>query len=386
MPSSATRRQWLRGSALTSLGWAAPLWAGESCPKDKACLSIGQSLPLSGPLAVYAKEKRDGAQLAFAAQNASGGIAGKTLELLTLDDAYDPRKAVANTRALAQERSMTAFMGYLGVPTIDACLPVFDELRIPVVGLTSGADSVRNPFRKYVFPVRTSYENEVEYIVKHIATLGVERVALVRLDNKLGQEGLLAYQTALKSARISVVAEHTVPFATASTHRFEDLPEDNAQAILSFLTAQPLAAWLQSFHGKGRQTPVYGVSIVGANQLFALAGASSGNVILSQVLPIPKENSKFKLVRDYLSQTKAAGGKPSSYGFEAYVEAVVLLEGIKRANGGTPETVRDALENMGAWKVSVEDEALNLHYFKKLHRGLSYVDLAYLRRDGGFVA
>ena len=115
---------------------------------------VGRTLDLSGPLKSYGEAKRDGGDAYIAKFNASGGIGGRPIELVTLDDKYLPAMTVDNLRRVASERNPVAFLGLFGVPTVAAALPVLKELKIPAVGLTSGTDAVRQPLNRYAFPVR----------------------------------------------------------------------------------------------------------------------------------------------------------------------------------------------------------------------------------------
>src|SRR5947209_6221942 len=64
---------------------------------------IGRSLPLTGPIASYGAAKRDGADAYIHKVNNAGGVAGRQIKLVTLDDAYEPPKAISNLRKLAAE-------------------------------------------------------------------------------------------------------------------------------------------------------------------------------------------------------------------------------------------------------------------------------------------
>jgi branched-chain amino acid transport system substrate-binding protein len=110
---------------------------------------VGRSLALSGPLKGYGEAKRDGGDAYVAKINAAGGVGGRSIELVTLDDAYAPTTTVANLKQLAAERKPTAFLGLFGVPTVAAALPVLLDLKIPAVGLTSGTDALRKPLNRY---------------------------------------------------------------------------------------------------------------------------------------------------------------------------------------------------------------------------------------------
>ena len=178
---------------------------------------IGRTLALSGPLRPYGEAKRDGADALIASVNAAGGINGRRIEVVTLDDAYTPASTVANLRKLAAERRPTAFLGLLGVPTVAAALPVLQELQIPAVGLQSGADAVRKPFNRYAFPVRASYVDEARKLVSHLKSIGITRTSVIFMDNPFGESLRSALLLAMNGSGIEA---HLFPLDVAGASAF----------------------------------------------------------------------------------------------------------------------------------------------------------------------
>jgi branched-chain amino acid transport system substrate-binding protein len=341
---------------------------------------IGQSLPLTGPLATYAQEKREGAQLAIDAANASGGIGGRRLELLTLDDGYLAGRAVANTRELEQ-RGVVALLGYLGVPAVEACLPLFGELKVPIVGLGSGSATIRTPFRRYVFPVRASYDSEAAKLVRHLRTIGVQRVAIVHHPDAFGDSGLAAYRKALADGGLSPTGVFSIdrqgdPAQSVAASLHALAPE----AVLTFLTAKPAGALLKRYRegGAGGAT-FYSASIVAANQLSEAAGTAARGFTITQVPPVPAL-AKLAIVRDYLviQARKGPDQRPSLYGIEAYIEARVLIEGLRRASGADRESLVRALETMTNFDLG----GYPLNYTPARRDGSGYVDITVIDASG----
>ena len=139
-----------------------PLTAfGQGSPGVTAdTIFIGQSAALSGPAEQLGKEMKTGAEAYFDLVNKAGGINGRKIKLVSLDDGYEPEKAAANTRKLINENKVLALFGYVGTPTSNAALPIFTEAKIPFIGAFTGAQSLRDPFNRYIFNVRASYFDE----------------------------------------------------------------------------------------------------------------------------------------------------------------------------------------------------------------------------------
>ena len=138
---------------------------------------------------VYGAAKKVGGEAYIERINREGGIRGRKIVLTTLDDRYDAAEAVKNVRKL-DEDGVIAVLGTLGVPAVAAILPVIDQLRLPAVGLTSGAAAARNPVRRYAFPVRASYADEAEAIGNQLATLGLKNIAVFYQNDGFGKSGL----------------------------------------------------------------------------------------------------------------------------------------------------------------------------------------------------
>ena len=144
---------------------------------------IGQSAAQSGPAQELGKEMKSGAEAYFDAINKAGGVNGRKIKLVSLDDGYEPDKAAANTKKLINEEKVLALFGYVGTPTSNAALPIFTEAKVPFVGAFTGAQSLREPFNRYIFNVRASYFDETEEIVGHLARQGIKKIAVFYLDS-----------------------------------------------------------------------------------------------------------------------------------------------------------------------------------------------------------
>ena len=116
---------------------------------------------------------RDGAQAYFDFVNAQGGVNGRQIKLISLDDGYDPDKATANTKQLIEKENVFSLFGYVGTATSNAALPLVSRASIPFFAPLTGAQSLREPFNRNVFTIRASYFEETEKIIQHSTTLAI---------------------------------------------------------------------------------------------------------------------------------------------------------------------------------------------------------------------
>lgn len=124
----------------------------------------------TGPASGLGKGMRAGAEAVFLNQvNAKGGVHGRKMELFGVgDDGYEPDRAVDETLKMMEKQKVFSLFGYVGTPTGNAVLPIVKEMDVPLVGLLTGAMTLRQPVTKQVFNVRASYDDEAETLVARL--------------------------------------------------------------------------------------------------------------------------------------------------------------------------------------------------------------------------
>ena len=177
--SSASSLRFLRTTLFTLIAFCSLCSAGAHAQSVSGdVILIGQSAALSGPAEELGKEMKAGAEAYFKVVNDAGGINGRKIKLISLDDGYEPDRAKANTQKLIVEEKVLALFGYVGTPTSNAALPIFTEAKVPFIGAFTGAQSLREPFNRYIFNVRASYFDETEEIVRHLTQQGVTKISV----------------------------------------------------------------------------------------------------------------------------------------------------------------------------------------------------------------
>jgi ABC-type branched-subunit amino acid transport system substrate-binding protein len=372
----------LRKLLALSLTVSSPLVLAQSGVSDKEIL-IGQFAAMSGPAAQLGQRMQVGIQAYFAAVNAQGGVHGRSLKLVTRDDAYEPDKAVAAVKALIRDDKVFALAGAVGTPTGLAALPVVTEEKVPLVGMFTGAEALRQPFNRQVFHVRASYFDETERIVQHLTTLGIKKIAVFYQNDSYGKAGLEGVVRALSKRQLKAVAVGTV----------ERNSVDVAQALESILKAAPevvvqisayssCAAFIKQARAKAFVGQFFNVSFVGSSALAAALGEAGQGVVISQVVPFPFA-AKAAVVREYQQHMLAAGQKDFDFtSLEGYLTARVLTEGLRRA-GTNPSRAGliDGLESMR----DVNFGGFSVSYNAKDHQGSNFTDLTIIGREGKFM-
>lgn len=138
---------------------------------------LGQSAAFSGPASALGDQFKRGAQLYFDRINARGGVAGRQLELQSLDDSYEPDRCAANIKKLIEGGAFALFGK--ATPTSLAALPLATAAKLPFIAPFSGAEALRAPFNRYAFHVRASYFDETAEIVKQLTAVGIKRMGAI---------------------------------------------------------------------------------------------------------------------------------------------------------------------------------------------------------------
>lgn len=336
-------------------------------------LVVGRSFPLTGPLRTYGDAKRDGGDAYLKKVNEAGGVGGRPIQAITLDDVYAPDKTVANMRSLASGNRLVAYLGLFGVPTVAAALPVLLELKIPGVGLTSGTAALRKPHNPYAFPVRASYADEARKLVAHIQTIGLTRVGVVYTDNPFGESVRDTLLATLKAEGLSATVVKLDPPGKEAARAVKEVLAADPQSIFLTMLSQPAVPTLTELNrARGHVAAVYAFSPVDTTLVTQQLGGAARGLAITQIVPIP-QGSRVKVVAEYIDALKRLGqGTPSFYGLEGFIEAKVLVEGLRRAGpGATAQSLKQALETMREWDAG----GFFVSYTPEQHVGSRFVEI-----------
>ena len=371
---------------LTTIGaifFSSLIWAADPGITDTA-ITIGMSAPLSGPNGAYGIDMRQTIDAYFAQLNKAGGINGRKLELVALDDGYETERSVANTKTLLQEKKAFALLAYYGSsPTTEALNSVIGPARVPLIGTISGANTLResissNPNSRYMFNVRASYADETDVTISQLVALGLKNIAVFYQNDGFGKSGLEGVNAALKKYNLTPSAVGTVERNSIDVgNAVESISKASPQAVVMVTLYKPTAAFVRAMR-KASQNPMFmTLSPVGTEQLIQELGQEARGIGISQVMPYPW-NDVSQIVREY----QKLNAKPSSYsyyGMEAYLMARTLVEGLKRAGKDVSrEKLVTALESM----TNIDFGGYRLNYSATARHGSRFVELTVVGPGG----
>lgn len=364
-------RRWKAALVLTALAGAA-----------QGQIVIGQTAGFTGPVAAGVKETTAGARLWLDAVNARGGVGGHRLELVSLDDRFDPKLAAANARELVEQRQVVALFLTRGTPHTEAVLPVLEAHRVPLVGPSTGAMVLHDPVRRHVFNVRATYQREAEKAVEHLHTLGIRRIAVVHADDSFGRDGLEGASRGFRKTSLAPLAVHKSDRNQPDYARLvPPLVAAQAQAVLWIGSAQAVAGGVQALRAAKSAAHVVTLSNNASAGFIKALGEHSRGVIVTQVYP-SERSIAYPMVKEALELAKAQGLELSPAMLEGFAAARVLVEGLRRA-GATPtrERLQAALEGLKRFDLG----GLEVSYGPGDRTGLDFADLSIVDLEGRFV-
>ena len=344
---------------------------------------VGQSVPLSGGNKDFGTDIRDGALACFKRVNEAGGVNGRKIELVTLDDGNEVKRAGENTQKLVEETGVFALFGYASATLSRPALPHVEKHKVPFLGPFTGADPMR-VFNRYVYNMRASYADELEKIVDHFAPLAVKRFAIVHYDDVVGRENLTAVDRALKKRGLVPVSvgafkDRAKPDIEAG---MKDALKGNPEVVIFTTLSKATADSIRLARKMGSHAFMVTNSFPGASQLAKELGKDGTGVVVATVVP-PYARLSLPVVNEYrAAMQKYVGRKDFSFtSVEAYLAAKVTVEALRRAG---PKLTRDSFMHALDAMAGYDTGGYSVSFGADNHNGSSFVELTIIGKDGMF--
>jgi ABC-type branched-subunit amino acid transport system substrate-binding protein len=343
-----------RGKEERVLQSAGPI---QGVAKDE--IVLGMTAPFSGPARELGREMKLGIETCFREINAEGGIRGRKLRLVALDDGYQPDQALANMKKLDEDERVFAVIGNVGTPTAEKTLPYALSKPMIFMGALSGDPHLRrDPPDRYVFNYRPSFGEETAAIVKHLMEvrhIQAEEIAVFAEQDGYGNAGFNGVARALRPhgrQREQILrAGYKQNTAQVTEAAQEILKHKEIRAVVMVATYHAAAEFIHQLKDANADLIFANVSFVGsdvlAEELRQLGPRYADGVIVTQVVPHPESHSSAVLkFREALRQ-HSSGEQAGFVSLEGYIDALILAEGLRRAGANpTTETLVEALESI----------------------------------------
>ena len=355
--------------------------AAENGVTEKEIL-LGQSTALSGPLLEVARPFNEAAIGYFNFVNQQGGINGRRIKLVTRDDGYVAAKTADNVKDLIENDKVLAIFGVLGVLNTVAALPVATAAKTPFLFPMNGDAAIRRTPNRYFFTVTASFEDEIDKLVGHVATIGAKNVSVAHLKNPFGVAIRQAAERALAARGLKLNSSVEFDLQGDKTKAATDLLASKPDAVILGAVGTNAADFIRAFRDGGSAAMLLAFSGVGTDILFKQLGEKSNGIIVSQLVPFPW-TAAIPLVREYQAVSKSRNSPNFTHlGLWGHVSARMMVESLKRAGRDlTRERLMDAIEgirNMDLGNYVVE-------FGPDKHHGSRFVDITLIGRNGKLV-
>lgn len=348
---------------------------------------VGQVAPLTGAASLQSKAYAQGMNLHFNQINRAGGVHGERLRLISLDDRASPEETVQQTQRLLREHKPVALAGYFGNRNLLALLDskVLDQSQISVVGFHSTDPRVLKAAQ--MFSTRAALPEEIEKIAKHLATLGLTRLALV-YDERQPQEAQTleaAVAEVVTASGAQLVASSMLSTGKAAQEAVMDRlqkAQPSVQAVIVVASSPVTAAFVEGYRLEGGAAQIYATSSADIEQLATrLPVELMRGVSIAQVVPNPyRSNNRLnKEFRDLVSKLSSEQELPVSYAMmEGYVNAKVLVEAMRRTQPLSSEKLAESLRSLNALDLG----GYWVSYRQGSQSGSKFVDLSIVNAQG----
>jgi branched-chain amino acid transport system substrate-binding protein len=369
---------------------------------------VGQTAAFTGWPAPSVIEMTAGAKLLIDAENAKGGINGRRIELIAMDDASDAKRAADNTEKLITEHKPVAMFLSRGTPMADAMLPVINKLKVPLIAPSTGAMSLREPALSLVFNVRASYQVEARKAVEQLVGMGFTRIGVIYVDDTFGGDAILGVMEGFKrSGATPLFVEKFERTEKDFTRLVENAAAAKPPAIVVIGATGATVAILSGLKAMGIKGYVATLSTNASSgflkSIAEAVGENGPSVIVSQVFP-GERGVAVPLVREMTELLNAARGhsveqspktgplvevakhidkkdtRVSPAMLEGAAAAKVLIAGLKRCGADpTPAKLVTALES---GRIDVGWPRYDIAYSRTNHWGIEFTELSIVSATG----
>lgn len=326
-------------------------------------INIGMSTALTGPAKDLGNNVKAGVESYFNEVNLTGGINGKQLKLIALDDGYEPNQAASNARTLINQHKVLAMIANVGTPTAVVTVPIANELKTPLIAAVTGAGILRlTPPERYIINYRASYAQETAAMIEALLNKGIapEEIAFFTQKDGYGDAGY--------NGAINALKKHGYTNFNNNAHgRYQRNTVNVEEALVTILDAKvepkaiimvgaykPCARFIQLAKEDLPDTIFLNVSFVGSMALLKELGDQADDVIITQV--VPHYQSNLPVVAEYRKALKQFNTDlPLSFlSLEGYLAAKILVAGMKNIPDEiTAESIVDGIEQLGIFNLGL---------------------------------
>lgn len=358
----------------------AALPAGAQPAAGKGDILIGRSTALAGGMAPFLAPLHEGQEAAIADANAKGGISGRKIRLVSLDDGFDPRRTLENAKQLNEKDGVLALLGVSGTSQVMTLLPYLAQAKLPLIGVYTGSPAIRAQQHPYLFTTRASYADELVKIVRNLVAVQSSRIGVAFENNDFGKLLLPLVEKTIAAEGASLAGTHALAAAGEDANEAaKALAAQRPQAVLLIAAGPPVVAYVRA-HRAHLGVPVYTLSLGAGTAMLKALGEDARGLAVARTGPSPSKPT-IQLTRDFQASMKHHD-KPVDYDrYTGYMDARVLIEGLRAAGPGvTRASLVQGMESLG----NLDLGGYAYQFSPQNHHGSNYVDIAVVGSGGVF--
>ncbi|MBU0748969.1 MAG: ABC transporter substrate-binding protein [Gammaproteobacteria bacterium] len=385
-PSGTRRRTvlgWATAAALPALPAVVALPAlsplgALAQTQTRGDILIGRSTAMSGGMAPFLQPIHEGQDAAIEDANAKGGIGGRKIRLVTLDDGFDPRRTLENAKQLSEKDGVVALFGVSGTSQVIGLLPYLTQAKLPLISVYTGSPAVRAQQHPYLFTTRASYADELVKIVRNLVAVQTSRIAVAYENNDFGKLLLPLVEKTIVAEGGTLAGSHALaPTGQDAGDAAKALAALKPQAVLLVAAGPPVVTYVRANRAH-LGVPVYALSLAAGSAVLKALGEDARGLAVARTGPSPTRPT-IALTRDFQASMKRHN-KPVDYDrYTGYMDGRVLVEGLRAAGPGvTRASLVSAMQGLG----SLDLGGYTYQFSAQNHHGSNFVDIVVVGPGG----
>ncbi len=315
-------------------------------------IKIGAFLSVTGPAAFLGDPEQKTLEMVIERLNASGGVLGRKLELVSYDDSGDAEKARTFAKRLIEQDKVDVIVGGSTTGATMAVVPLVEQAEMPFISL-AGAVVIVEPVKKWVFKTPHTDRMACEKIFVDMQARKISKIALI--------SGPGGFDKSMRGQCLQVAPKYKIEVAADETYGGGDTDMTaqltkiksaaGVQAVLNAGFGQGPAIVTKNFRQIGMSVPLYQSHGVASKEFIKLAGDAAEGVRLPAAAllvadTLPDSDAQKKVVVSYKNDFESRYKQEvSTFGGHAYDGLMLAVEAMRKAGSTDKAKVRDAIEN-----------------------------------------
>jgi branched-chain amino acid transport system substrate-binding protein len=322
----------------------------------KTTIKLGGSYPFSGPASAYGTIG-NGAKAYFKYLNAKGGVNGRKIDFITLDDGYEPPKALQNARRLVQQDKVFAMFNTLGTPNNLAIWDFLNQQKVPQLYVATGASDFGKDIKAHPYTIgwQPNYVTEAKVYADYLKkTKPNAKVAVLYQNDGFGKDLLGGFKEGISGSGVKIVkaASYNVTDPTVAP-QVDQLSRSGADTFLSITTPKPAAQAIAAV-AKSAWKPLQILNNVGADKNLVLkpVGLQNAKGAISTAYFKDPQTAQWandpavKEYRDALKKYSPKSDPEDAFNMYGWTVATTMAKALEQMKKPTRAALMDAVRNM----------------------------------------